>query len=147
VTVDLKTVPLPRPFMLMATQNPIELEGPSPAEAQLEPIPLESQDRVPTLEEEAPCCPFSDCNPLDDFRASWELQKSGPPGAAAIYRGFCEIHCRRHTLLEATGIKLGTARCAWTLHRPPGHAATGERLCSAFWMLNADEPYAYSDAI
>jgi MoxR-like ATPase len=30
VTVDLKTVPLPRPFMLMATQNPAEL-GPSPA--------------------------------------------------------------------------------------------------------------------
>ena len=37
VTVDWKTVPLPRPFILMATQNPIELKGTFPLpEAQLD---------------------------------------------------------------------------------------------------------------
>ncbi len=37
VTVDLDTVPLPRPFLLIATQNPVELEGTFPLpEAQLD---------------------------------------------------------------------------------------------------------------
>jgi MoxR-like ATPase len=37
VTIDWRTVPLPRPFILMATQNPIELEGTFPLpEAQLD---------------------------------------------------------------------------------------------------------------
>jgi MoxR-like ATPase len=37
VTVDLETVPLPRPFLVIATQNPIELEGTFPLpEAQLD---------------------------------------------------------------------------------------------------------------
>ena len=30
ITVDMETVPLPHPFLLMATQNPIELEGTFP---------------------------------------------------------------------------------------------------------------------
>jgi len=37
VTVDLETVPLPRPFLVLATQNPIELEGTFPLpEAQID---------------------------------------------------------------------------------------------------------------
>jgi MoxR-like ATPase len=37
VTVDLETMPLPRPFMVLATQNPIELEGTFPLpEAQVD---------------------------------------------------------------------------------------------------------------
>ncbi len=37
VTIDLETIPLPRPFMVIATQNPIELEGTFPLpEAQLD---------------------------------------------------------------------------------------------------------------
>ncbi|GAI27184.1 unnamed protein product, partial [marine sediment metagenome] len=37
VTVDLETVPLPRPFLVIATQNPIELEGTFPLpEAQID---------------------------------------------------------------------------------------------------------------
>jgi MoxR-like ATPase len=37
ITVDLETVPLPRPFMIIATQNPVELEGTFPLpEAQLD---------------------------------------------------------------------------------------------------------------
>ena len=30
VTIDMETVPLPRPFMVLATQNPVELEGTFP---------------------------------------------------------------------------------------------------------------------
>ncbi len=37
VTVDIETMPLPRPFMVLATQNPIELEGTFPLpEAQVD---------------------------------------------------------------------------------------------------------------
>ncbi len=37
VTIDVETLPLPRPFMVMATQNPVELEGTFPLpEAQLD---------------------------------------------------------------------------------------------------------------
>jgi len=37
VTVDVETMPLPRPFMVLATQNPIELEGTFPLpEAQID---------------------------------------------------------------------------------------------------------------
>ena len=37
VTIDVETVPLPRPFMVLATQNPVELEGTFPLpEAQLD---------------------------------------------------------------------------------------------------------------
>ena len=37
VTVDLETIPLPRPFLVIATQNPVELEGTFPLpEAQLD---------------------------------------------------------------------------------------------------------------
>ncbi|HID51336.1 MAG TPA: MoxR family ATPase, partial [Anaerolineae bacterium] len=37
VTVDIKTHPLPRPFLVLATQNPVELEGTFPLpEAQLD---------------------------------------------------------------------------------------------------------------
>src|SRR5437763_2701912 len=37
VTIDMDTAPLPRPFMVLATQNPIELEGTFPLpEAQLD---------------------------------------------------------------------------------------------------------------
>ena len=39
VTVDLDTIPLPRPFLVLATQNPVELQGTFPLpEAQLDPF-------------------------------------------------------------------------------------------------------------
>lgn len=55
VTIDVDTVPLPRPFMVLATQNPVELEGTFPLpEAQLDRFliklqlgyPGEDQERV-----------------------------------------------------------------------------------------------------
>ena len=71
VTVDLKTVPLPRPFMLMATQNPIELEGTFPLpEAQLDRFLLKAKIGYPTPEEEAAVLSrFQLANPLDRLQS------------------------------------------------------------------------------
>ncbi len=53
VTVDGKTYPLPHPFFVMATQNPIELEGTFPLpEAQLDRFLLKIRLGYPEKEEE-----------------------------------------------------------------------------------------------
>jgi len=53
VTVDGVTHPLPRPFFVLATQNPIELEGTFPLpEAQLDRFLLRTQVGYPDREEE-----------------------------------------------------------------------------------------------
>jgi MoxR-like ATPase len=53
VTVDGQTYPLPRPFLVMATQNPIELEGTFPLpEAQLDRFLMQVGLGYPTEEEE-----------------------------------------------------------------------------------------------
>jgi MoxR-like ATPase len=53
VTVDGETRPLPRPFLVMATQNPIELEGTFPLpEAQLDRFLLKLPVGYPTADQE-----------------------------------------------------------------------------------------------
>ncbi len=53
VTVDGVTRPLPRPFLVMATQNPIEYEGTFPLpEAQLDRFLMRIQIGYPTFEDE-----------------------------------------------------------------------------------------------
>ncbi|MFC1910302.1 AAA family ATPase [Chloroflexota bacterium] len=71
VTVDLETIPLPRPFMVIATQNPIELEGTFPLpEAQLDRFLLKIQLGYPTQdEEEAILYRFQQANPLDILKS------------------------------------------------------------------------------
>ena len=54
VTVDGVTYPLPKPFMVMATQNPIEFEGTFPLpEAQLDRFMLKVDIGYPSQEEES----------------------------------------------------------------------------------------------
>jgi len=54
VTVDWKTFSLPRPFILMATQNPIELEGTFPLpEAQLDRFLMKLRLGYPSVPDEA----------------------------------------------------------------------------------------------
>ena len=69
VTVDLETVQLPRPFMLLATQNPIELEGTFPLpEAQLDRFLLKIKLGYPSSQEEASVLSrFQQASPLDDL--------------------------------------------------------------------------------
>jgi len=65
VTVDWKTVSLPRPFILMATQNPIELEGTFPLpEAQLDRFLLKIKLGYPS--------------PQDEFRVLDRYQQDNP---------------------------------------------------------------------
>jgi MoxR-like ATPase len=53
VTIDGETMPLPRPFLVLATQNPIELEGTFPLpEAQLDRFLLKIDIGYPSQEEE-----------------------------------------------------------------------------------------------
>ncbi|HEX6818073.1 MAG TPA: MoxR family ATPase, partial [Ktedonobacterales bacterium] len=53
VTVDGNTMPLPQPFLLVATQNPIELEGTFPLpEAQLDRFLVRLRVSYPSFEEE-----------------------------------------------------------------------------------------------
>ncbi len=68
-TVDIATMPLPRPFMIIATQNPIELEGTFPLpEAQLDRFLLKVRLGYPSVaEEESILCRFQQQNPLDSL--------------------------------------------------------------------------------
>jgi MoxR-like ATPase len=53
ITVDVETMPLPRPFLVLATQNPIELEGTFPLpEAQIDRFLLKIKLGYPTEAEE-----------------------------------------------------------------------------------------------
>jgi MoxR-like ATPase len=53
VTIEGQTLPLPRPFMVLATQNPVETEGTYPLpEAQLDRFLFKIEIGYPTLEEE-----------------------------------------------------------------------------------------------
>ncbi len=84
VTIDLETIPLPRPFLVIATQNPVELEGTFPLpEAQLDRFLLRVRLGYPTKEDEgAILSRFQQSNPLDSLTSVietaelLELQKS-----------------------------------------------------------------------
>ena len=69
VTVDRETISLPRPFIIMATQNPIELEGTFPLpEAQLDRFLLKVKLGYPSKEEEVGVLVrFQQDNPMDDL--------------------------------------------------------------------------------
>ena len=70
VTVDGRTMPLPQPFLLIATQNPIELEGTFPLpEAQLDRFLLRLRISYPGYEDErAMLFRFQGARPLETLR-------------------------------------------------------------------------------
>ena len=71
VTVDGNTMPLPRPFLVLATQNPIELEGTFPLpEAQIDRFLLKIKLGYPSEEEENQILlRFEQEDPLDSLPA------------------------------------------------------------------------------
>ncbi len=71
VTVDGETLPLPNPFFVMATQNPIELEGTFPLpEAQLDRFLLKVHLGYPDREEELAILErFQVTDPLEELKA------------------------------------------------------------------------------
>lgn len=73
VTLEGQTLPLPRPFMVLATQNPVESEGTYPLpEAQLDRFLFKIEIGYPSLEEELDIAVRSTLN-----RAGDELPLSG----------------------------------------------------------------------
>jgi len=75
VTAEGETRPLPRPFLVLATQNPVDLEGTFPLpEAQLDRFLLKVRLGYPSAEEEmAIARRFEDDNPLDAVRPVLDL--------------------------------------------------------------------------
>ncbi len=71
ITVDGETYPLPRPFIVIATQNPIELEGTFPLpEAQLDRFLMQLRLGYPSAEEEDEILQrYQHSDPLIDLRA------------------------------------------------------------------------------
>jgi MoxR-like ATPase len=76
VTVDGETYSLPRPFFVIATQNPIELEGTFPLpEAQLDRFLLKTHLGYPNRQEEIAILErFRGKDPLEDLGAVIELE-------------------------------------------------------------------------
>ena len=70
VTIDLETVPLPRPFMVLATQNPVELEGTFPLpEAQLDRFLVKLAIGYPSEDDERTIMRrFRETSPLADLQ-------------------------------------------------------------------------------
>jgi MoxR-like ATPase len=69
VTIDVQTMPLPRPFMVLATQNPVELEGTFPLpEAQLDRFLIRLKLGYPDEDEERTILRrFKEASPLLDL--------------------------------------------------------------------------------
>lgn len=77
VTVDLETLSLPRPFLVIATQNPVELEGTFPLpEAQLDRFLLRVKLGYPSEDEERTILSrFQQDNPLDNLTSVVEAKE------------------------------------------------------------------------
>jgi MoxR-like ATPase len=116
VTVDLKSISLPQPFMLVATQNPIELEGTFPLpEAQLDRFLLKAKLGYPSAREESDVLSrFQHANPLENLASIVEISELLE--LQSIYRRvFVEESIRDYVVRvngatrENPDIKLGTS--------------------------------------
>jgi MoxR-like ATPase len=116
VTVDGETLRLPAPFLVLATQNPVELEGTFPLpEAQLDRFLLKLKIGYPDEDEEdSMLVRFEQVNPLDALEpviGAADLRRL----AAAAVRVHVEPVVRRYTvqLVRATrahaGLELGAS--------------------------------------
>ena len=116
VTVDGETMPLPPPFLVLATQNPIELEGTFPLpEAQLDRFLLRLKMGYPSEDEEdSMLSRFAEASPLAELEPVIEADELRALGTSAA-RVYCEPVVRRYIvrLVAATrthpGIELGAS--------------------------------------
>jgi MoxR-like ATPase len=105
VTVEGVTMPLPSPFLVIATQNPIELEGTFPLpEAQLDRFFMKIKLGYPDeAEEDAILLRFEQASPLTDLEpvvSAEELVRL----SRLVPQVFCEASVRRYVvqLVQAT---------------------------------------------
>jgi MoxR-like ATPase len=105
VTVEGVTVSLPSPFLVIATQNPIELEGTFPLpEAQLDRFFMRIRLGYPDeADEEAILMRFEESNPLDDLAPVVEADELVRL-SRLVSHVYCEPSLRRYVvqLVQAT---------------------------------------------
>jgi MoxR-like ATPase len=89
VTAEGETRPLPRPFMVLATQNPIELEGTFPLpEAQLDRFLLKIEMGYPTPEDDRLILDrYRAASPLDDLKPVIT-----PEELLGMQSAVCQVH-------------------------------------------------------
>ncbi len=125
VTVDGNTVPLPEPFLVMATQNPIELEGTFPLpEAQLDRFLMRIAPGYPTRDDEDLMLrrfehddPFSRLGPVvsaEDIIALQRQRARVRVGDAVRAYLLDVVRATRHDERVVLG---GSPRAALSLHR------------------------------
>lgn len=125
VTVDGETRPLPRLFFVVATQNPIDLEGTFPLpEAQLDRFLIRVELGYPSLEEEHEILrrfeqhnPLSDLIPVSDAQELIRLQGlRGKVEVGTAVRDYL-LGVTRATRLNASVMLGASPRAALALHR------------------------------
>jgi MoxR-like ATPase len=125
VTIDGETRPLPRPFIVLATQNPVELEGTFPLpEAQLDRFMLRLEVGYPPADDEiAILARYEQFDPLEDLRPV-----ASGPDIQALQQAIRQVHAadvvRRYIVevVRATrasdDVQLGASpRATLALHR------------------------------
>ena len=125
VTIEGDTLPLPLPFLVMATQNPIELEGTFPLpEAQLDRFLMRLSLGFPSLQEEGEMIRrFSAEDPLDRLEsvlATDELLRlQGEVGAARVDQALEEyVISLVHATRDHPSLELGASpRASLALYR------------------------------
>ena len=125
VTVDGRTMPLPVPFLVLATQNPVELEGTFPLpEAQLDRFLIRVTLGYPTIEDEHAILqrfedddPFTRLAPVMTAEDILQLQRRrGQVTVGDAVRGYLVDLVRRTRADER--LALGASpRAALSLHR------------------------------
>lgn len=116
VTVDGETYPLPRPFFVLATENPVELEGTFPLpEAQLDRFLMRIGLGYPTREEEKRIARrFMADNPLEGLRPVLSAEEL-PSLASACRRVYVAEAVEDYLVdlvrasREAAGVSLGAS--------------------------------------
>jgi len=98
ITADLTTIPLPRPFLVIATENPVELEGTfALPEAQLDRFLLRLPMGYPSADEEVELLQrYQDSSPLENIGVVL-TSKSLSQLQAACRKVYIEDSVRRYT--------------------------------------------------
>jgi MoxR-like ATPase len=110
VTIQGETYPLPRPFFVLATQNPLESEGTYPLpEAQLDRFMLKIRMDYPSLDEEVAI--------LDRFTAD----RPAPPAPVLDAAGVAELQSFVRSVYADPGVKRYAAQLVDATRHPAAY--------------------------
>ncbi|MFC1601353.1 AAA family ATPase [Candidatus Sumerlaeota bacterium] len=144
VTVDGRAYPLPAPFFVMATQNPIEQHGVYQLpEAQLDRFLIQVSLGYPTLEEEINILDAqTDHHPLDDLKPVVEIEQ-----IIALQKKVRAIHVAPSVTEYIVRLCAMTRDEADLLIGGSPRASLALRRMAQAWALIEGEPYVLPDMI